>query len=374
MPSSPADRPPARVTVDGERPYDVVIGRGLADEVAAGVPASAAKVAIIHPPTLRDQAAQMREDLLVGDRNVITVEIPDGEKAKTTAVADYCWSVLGQSGFTRTDMVIGFGGGATTDLAGFVAATWLRGVPLIQVPTTLLAMVDAAVGGKTGINTAEGKNLVGSFYPPNLVVADLAMLAGMPRMDFISGLAEVIKCGFIMDPTILEIIEANPQAAVDPDSAAIAELVERSVQVKADVVASDLKEVVGGPSSGGISREVLNYGHTLAHAIERVEGYKWRHGAAVSVGMMYVAQLAALGGRLPDEVVDRHREILTSVGLPVTYEGGRWNKLLDAMKLDKKTRADVLRFVVLDDIAKPVIMEGPDPVILVGAYNEITFD
>jgi 3-dehydroquinate synthase len=194
----------------------------------------------------------------------------------------------------------------------------------------------------------------------------------MPEMDFVSGLAEVIKCGFIVDPVILELIETDPAAAVDPTSDVVAELVRRSVQVKADVVASDLKEAVGVPRSGGISREVLNYGHTLAHAIERVEGYKWRHGAAVSVGMMYVAQLAGLGGRLSDAVVDRHRDILTSVGLPISYEAGQWNKLYDAMKLDKKTRADVLRFVVLDDLAKPVIMEGPDPVIMVAAYNEIT--
>jgi len=360
------------VTVAGDVPYDVVIGRGLNEDILAGIPDFAGKVAIIHPPTLRDSAAQMRDALVTDDRNVITIEIPDGEKAKTTSVADYCWSVLGQSGFTRTDLVIGFGGGATTDLAGFVAATWLRGVQLIQIPTTLLAMVDAAVGGKTGINTAEGKNLVGSFYPPRLVIADLAVLPGIPEMDFVSGLAEVIKCCFIVDPVILELIETDPAAAVDPTSDVVAELVRRSVQVKADVVASDLKEAVGGPRSGGISREVLNYGHTLAHAIERVEGYKWRHGAAVSVGMMYVAQLAGLGGRLSDAVVDRHRDILTSVGLPISYEAGQWNKLYDAMKLDKKTRADVLRFVVLDDLAKPVIMEGPNPVIMVAAYNEIT--
>ncbi len=372
--TSPPKQTKQTVTVAGDQPYDVIIGRDLTAEIVDALPDSAAKVAIIHPPTLRDSAAQMRDALLTDARNVITIEIPDGEAAKTTAVADYCWSVLGQSGFTRTDMVIGFGGGATTDLAGFVAATWLRGVQLIQIPTTLLAMVDAAVGGKTGINTEQGKNLVGCFYPPRAVIADLAVLPGMPALDFVSGLAEVIKCGFIVDPVILELIEADPSAAVDPTSDVVAELVRRSVQVKADVVASDLTEAVGGPSAGGVSREVLNYGHTLAHAIERAEGYKWRHGAAVSVGMMYVAQLASLGGRLSDEVVERHRNILTSVGLPTSYTDGQWNKLYDAMKLDKKTRADILRFVVLDDLAKPVIMEGPDPVIMVAAYNEIISD
>lgn len=360
------------VKVSGANPYDVVIGRGLRDYIRDGVSTNAARIAIIHPPTLRDQSAQLREELLSDDRAVITIEIPDGEKAKTAEVAAYCWSVLGQSGFTRTDMVIGFGGGATTDLAGFVAATWLRGVKIIQVPTTLLAMVDAAVGGKTGINIEEGKNLVGSFHEPSLVICDIDQLASMPKLDYIGGLAEVIKCGFIADPEILRLIEADPAAATDPDGPITAELIRRAVQVKADVVGADFKEAQGALGSSQLGREVLNYGHTLGHAIERTEGYQWRHGAAISVGMVYVAELAALGGRLDPEIVDRHREILASVGLPIAYEPGRWDKLLDAMKLDKKTRADVLRFVVLDDIAKPTVMEGPDPAYLVAAYNEIS--
>lgn len=360
------------VPVRGVDPYDVVIGYGVGSAVAKGVPESAARVAIIHPPTLREQAEALRNEIASSTPTVITIEVPDGEKAKTSAVAEYCWTVLGQSGFTRTDLVIGFGGGSTTDLAGFVAATWLRGVPLIQVPTTLLAMVDAAVGGKTGINTAEGKNLVGCFYPPTLVVCDLDHLATLPPLDFVAGLGEVIKCGFIVDPRILELVQADPRAAATAAGPHTAELVERAVRVKATVVAGDLKEVVGGPAGGGIGREVLNYGHTLGHAIERTEGYRWRHGAAISIGMVFAAELAMLAGRLPEGVVDLHREILSSVGLPVTYAPGQWHKLLDAMKLDKKTRADVLRFVVLTDIAKPAILEGPDPAILVSAYDTIS--
>lgn len=362
---------PTVVSVTGSNSYDVVIGHNLGDRIRAGVPTDAARVAIIHPPTLREQATALRESLLTADRAVITIEIPDGEKAKTSAVAAYCWSVLGQSGFTRTDIVIGFGGGATTDIAGFVAATWLRGVKIIQVPTTLLAMVDAAVGGKTGINIDEGKNLVGSFHPPALVICDIDSLYSMPKLDYIGGLAEVIKCGFIADPEILDLIEVDPEAATDPRSPVTAELIRRAVQVKADVVSDDLREAVGGLGRKQLGREVLNYGHTMGHAIERNEGYQWRHGAAISVGMVYVAELAALGGRLNQEVLQRHRQILSSVGLPISYEGGRWDKLHDAMKLDKKTRADVLRFVVLDDLAQPVIMEGPDPAYLVAAYEEI---
>ena len=239
---------------------------------------------------------------------------------------------------------------------------------MVQVPTTVLAMVDAAVGGKTGINTAEGKNLVGAFHPPAGVLCDLAALESMARHDFVAGLAEVVKCGFIADPRILELVEENTATLTDPVAAAqspvLLELIERAVVVKARVVEQDLRE-------GGL-REILNYGHTFGHAIEHVERFQWRHGAAVSVGMVFVAELARLAGRLSDDVVDRHRTILTSLGLPVTYRGDRWDRLLAAMRRDKKTRGDLLRFVVLEDIGKPVRLEGPDPTLLAAAYAELS--
>jgi 3-dehydroquinate synthase len=281
-------------------------------------------------------------------------------------VASFLWGVLGQAGFTRSDAVVSVGGGAVTDLAGFVAATWLRGVTVVHLPTTLLGMVDAAVGGKTGINTAEGKNLVGAFHPPAGVLCDLSTLETLPPNDFVAGLAEVIKCGFIADPVILDIIEADPEAATRPDGVSVRELVERAVAVKAKVVSEDLKE--------SSLREILNYGHTFGHAIEQVERYAWRHGAAVSVGMVYVAELARLAGRLDDEVVDRHRSILRSVGLPVTYRSDRWPGLYDAMKRDKKNRGSLLRFVVLDGLARPNRLEGPDPALLSAAYAEVSRD
>ncbi|MFD0788343.1 3-dehydroquinate synthase family protein, partial [Micromonospora azadirachtae] len=199
------------------------------------------------------------------------------------------WDRLGEAGFTRTDAVVGVGGGAVTDLAGFVAACWLRGVRWVPVATSLLGMVDAAVGGKTGINTAAGKNLVGAFHPPVGVICDLATLDSLPPADLAAGLAEVVKCGFIADPVILDLVEANPAAAVDPTGAVTRELIERAIRVKADVVSGDLRE-------SGV-REVLNYGHTLAHAIEKVEGYRWRHGHAVAVGVVYAGALARLAGR-----------------------------------------------------------------------------
>jgi 3-dehydroquinate synthase len=228
-------------------------------------------------------------------------------------------------------------------------------------------MVDAAVGGKTGINTPEGKNLVGAFHPPAGVLCDLAALETLPRNDLVTGLAEVVKVGFTSDPRILEIIEADPAEASRPDGPALRELVERAVRVKADVVAGDLREA----ATSGLGREVLNYGHTLGHAVEKVERYRWRHGAAVSVGLVFAAELGRLAGRLPDAVADRHREVLASLGLPTTYGGGPWPRLLEAMKVDKKARGDRLRFIVLEDLARPAVLDGPDPALLVAAFGEL---
>jgi 3-dehydroquinate synthase len=347
----------------GTDPYEVLVGRNLLGELGGLVGTAARRVAVIHPEALAATGDAIRDDLAAQGYEAIALQVPNAEEAKSADVAAYCWKVLGQTGFTRTDVIVGVGGGATTDLAGFVAASWLRGVRWITVPTTVLGMVDAAVGGKTGINTDEGKNLVGAFHPPAGVLADLAALESLPRNDYISGLAEVIKAGFIADPAILELIEADPRGAADPTGPATPELVERAIRVKAEVVSGDLKE------SG--RREILNYGHTLGHAIERNERYKWRHGAAVSVGMVFAAELGRLAGRLDDATADRHREILQAVGLPLTYRADAWPKLLDTMRVDKKSRADRLRFIVLDGLAKPGILEAPDPSLLVAAYAEV---
>ena len=356
------------VRVQGDQPYDVVIGRHLLGELPGLLGEGVRRVLVVHPAALATSAEAVRADLTAHGYEAFLAEVPDAEEAKTAQVAAFLWQVLGQADFTRSDAVVGLGGGATTDLAGFVAATWLRGIRVVQVPTTLLAMVDAAVGGKTGINTAEGKNLVGSFHPPVGVLCDLAALESLPKHDFVAGLAEVVKCGFIADPRILELVEENTALLIDPVAAAsspvLLELVERTVAVKARVVGEDLKEA-------GL-REILNYGHTFGHAIEQVERFQWRHGAAVAVGMVYVAELARLAGRLSDEVVDRHRAVLTGLGLPTTYRGDRWDRLLTAMRRDKKTRGDLLRFVVLEDVAKPTRLEGPDPTLLAAAYAEVS--
>ncbi|NCT90859.1 3-dehydroquinate synthase [Cellulomonas sp. APG4] len=360
---------PTRIPVHGDQPYDVVVGHRLLGELPGLLGPNVRKVLVVHPGALATSAEAVREDLVREGYEAVLAEVPEAEEAKSAQVAAFCWQVLGQADVTRSDAVVGLGGGATTDLAGFVAATWLRGIRVVQVPTTLLAMVDAAVGGKTGINTAEGKNLVGAFHPPAGVLCDLETLRTLPAHDRVAGLAEVVKAGFIADERILELVEAHADAlrAAELDDATLEvlrELVERSVAVKARVVGEDLREA-------GL-REVLNYGHTLAHAIEQVERYQWRHGAAVSVGMVFAAELARLAARLDDDVVARHRAVLTSLGLPVTYRGDRWERLLTAMRRDKKARGDLLRFVVLDGIGRPGRLEGPDPALLAAAYAEIS--
>ncbi|MDR7158769.1 MULTISPECIES: 3-dehydroquinate synthase [unclassified Arthrobacter] len=343
--------------------YDVVVGRGLLGSLPGLLGERVRRVLVIHPRALRLTGDTVRDELAAAGFTSLTAEIPDAEEGKHIQVAAFCWQVLGQNDFTRSDAIVAVGGGAVTDLAGFVAATWLRGVKVIHMPTSLLGMVDASVGGKTGINTAEGKNLVGSFHPPAGVLVDLDTLNTLPRNELISGMAEVVKCGFIADPAILDLVEKDPEAVVDPQSAVLRELIERAIAVKAKVVSEDLKE-------SGL-REILNYGHTLGHAIELVERYSWRHGAAVSVGMMFAAELARSVGRLSDTDADRHRSILETLGLPVTYRRDRWQGLLDGMRRDKKSRGDLLRFVVLDGVAKPGILDVPDTSLLFAAYQEI---
>jgi 3-dehydroquinate synthase len=367
-PATPSPLPPTRITVAAERPYDVVVGAGLLGELPAMLGGDAQRVAIIHPAALRTTAEAVREDLLAAGVAAILLETPDAEEAKTAEVAAFCWGVLGQAGFTRSDVIVSIGGGATTDLAGFVAATWLRGVRVVHVPTTLLAMVDAAVGGKTGINTAEGKNLVGAIHEPAGVLCDLNALATLPRNDLVAGMAEVVKAGFIRDTAILDLVRADPEAALDPAGPALRELVERAIRVKADVVAGDLRET--SRALGG--REILNYGHTLGHAIERAERYRWRHGAAVAIGMVFAAELAFLAGRIGEAEVDLHREVLTSLGLPVSYRGASWPQLQEAMMVDKKARGSRLRFVILDGIGSPIFLDGPDPAMLLAAYGQIS--
>ncbi|GAA4914269.1 3-dehydroquinate synthase [Actinomycetospora succinea] len=348
-----------RLHVASAAPYDVVVGRGVTGAVTETL-AGTATVVVCHQPAVAGIAGAIRDELEAAGTRTYLLVLPESEDGKDLATAGACWEELGRLGLTRSDALVAVGGGAATDLVGFVAAGWMRGVRVVHVPTTLLAMVDAAVGGKTGINTGAGKNLVGAFHEPAAVVADLDTLATVSRAELAAGMAEVIKTGFIADPAILEIVETDPDGALDPADDALGELVVRSVRVKADVVAADLRE--------SHLREILNYGHTLGHAVERREDYRWRHGEAVSVGLVFAAELARRAGRLDDATADRHAATLRAVGLPTTYPADAFDDLVATMRLDKKSRGALLRFVVLDGLANPGRLEGPDPADLAAAY------
>ena len=359
-----------RVSVTSDHPYDVLIGHGLLADLAHVVldapGAGAGGVAIVHAKALAGHAASAEKQLGSQGLRVLRLEVPDGEAAKNARVLEHLWERLSSFRLGRDGLVIGLGGGATTDLAGFAAATWLRGVPVVQVPTTLLAMVDAAVGGKTGINTPAGKNLVGAFHPPTAVVADLETLATLPTAELRAGLGEVVKCGLISDPVILDHVLAEPADCLAWDSPVLTELVTRSIAVKAAVVGEDLTEAG--------QREILNYGHTYAHAIEKVTGYSWRHGEAVAVGCVFAAEVAHRSGHLSRDALALHRQSLEAVGLPTSFtEGhGRWEELKAAMMSDKKVRGGRLRLVLLDDVARPVRMQAPGEDLLIKAHDAVT--
>ena len=349
-----------RITVPGDAPYDVVVGRHLLGELPGMLGDKVRKVLLVHPGALATSAEAMREDLAGHGYEVILAEVPEAEESKTAQVAAFLWQVLGQSDFTRSDAVVSLGGGATTDLAGFVAATWLRGVAVVHVPTTLLGMVDAAVGGKTGINTAEGKNLVGAFHPPVAVFADTATLRTLPPRELRAGLAEVVKYGAIGDAPFLDWLEAHAGRLLGGDDAALREAIARSCQHKAAIVARD-------PFEHG-ERALLNFGHTFAHAIETAQGYGGlNHGEAVAVGMVLAARLSERLGLAPIADGDRLQALLARFGLPVHLPAGLDpQRLLDLMRLDKKARADGLRFIgwngagrarILGDVPEEAVLD-----------------
>ncbi len=350
------------IPVGGPRPYDVVVGPGVVARVPSFC-AGATSVALVSAEGRESVTATAESALTGAGMRVVRVPVPAGEAGKSVEVLQSLWERFAAAGITRSDAIVAVGGGATTDVAGFAAATWLRGVAVVHVPTTLLGMVDAAVGGKTAINTSAGKNLVGAFHPPAGVVVDVDVLRELPADEWVNGMAEVVKAGFIADPAILDLVETDPAGAAHPGGAAARELIERSIRVKAHVVGADLREA-------GL-REMLNYGHTLGHAIERVERFRWPHGHAVSVGLVFAAALGAAAGRIDAELAGRHRRTLEAIGLPTTYRGDAWPELLEAMRQDKKSRGDVLRFVVLAGLARPEILAGPDPVLLEQAYAAV---
>jgi 3-dehydroquinate synthase len=350
------------ITVGQESTYDVVVGHGLASVVPELVKGAPTVVTVVDP-RVSDRRPAIEAALRAAGHRVESLAVPDGEAAKSLDTVAALWDELGARRITRTDAIVAVGGGATTDVVGFAAATWLRGVRVVHVPTTLLAMVDAAVGGKTGINTAAGKNLVGAFHPPAGVLVDLDVLTTLPDEQWVNGMAEVVKAGFIADPTILDLIDQDPDGAMTATGPYSRELIERSIAVKADVVSGDLREA-------GV-REYLNYGHTLGHAIEQLEHYRIPHGHAVSIGLVFAAALGRRSGRLDDQTADRHLHVLDRIGLPTSYRPDALPALRDVMRVDKKARGAVQRFVVLDGLGKPGILEDPTSELLEDAYSEV---
>jgi len=348
-----------------EHPYQTFIGHGVVARLAPLV-AGAARVGVIASPDLNAVAQRVCDEVVAAGLQPHLIGVPVGEAAKTPDVVASCWSRLAELGFTRTDLIVGVGGGATTDMAGFVAASYLRGIGWLAVSTSVLGMVDAAIGGKTGIDIPEGKNLVGAFYEPRAVLADLDALGTLPQRDVRSGLAEAIKEGFTDDTAILDLVETDPADALDVNSARLAEVVTRAVRVKAGVVADDLRErtTVGDQ----VGRERLNYGHTLAHAVEVHEHFQMRHGEAVAIGCVFAAEVAHRVLGLPRDVVDRHRAAFAGVGLPVTYSGAAWDDLHTLMLRDKKTRGASLRMVLLRGLGDVTIVKDPPEDALREAY------
>lgn len=344
------------ISVTGAAPYDITIGRGILDRVSAALAPSVRKVLVVHPPTLALRAAELRERLLAdsgnGPHEVLLAEVPDAEQGKRIEVAAFCWQVMGQADFTRTDAVVGYGGGAVTDLAGFVAATWLRGVQVVQVPTTVLGLVDASVGGKTGVNTAEGKNLVGAFWQPAAVVCDLDVLATLPERELRSGRGELAKYHFL---TGLDLLDMD-----------LAERVAAAVRIKAEVVAADEHE----DPANLRGRATLNYGHTLAHALETAGRYDLRHGEAVAIGLVYAAELASRLGRIDTARVAEHRAVIGAYDLSADLPSGSDpDQLVALMGRDKKA-LDGLTFV-LDGPDGVEVVAGVDPAVARAALEAL---
>lgn len=337
------------IWVEGDNPYPVVFQDNLITALTGLVPADAHRVLVLSAPTVQDRAHELAATITARGKNSQVMTLPDGEAAKNLEVLGQVWDKCADFGMERPDVIVTLGGGATTDLGGFAAATWLRGIRVIHAPTSLLAMLDAAIGGKTGIDWRTGKNLVGAFYPPLGVAISMPQLKTLPSQELVAGLGEALKCGFIQDQEILRLAREGGVELIDATDSRLHEVIRRSIAVKAAVVSADLYE------SG--RREWLNYGHTLAHAIELSQNYQFSHGRAVAIGMVYAAHLGALLGIGPSDLPAQIVQRLETVGLPTTFTRASFEELLTLMYSDKKVRDSKLRFVLLEEIGKPRVVE-----------------
>ncbi|HSA78167.1 MAG TPA: 3-dehydroquinate synthase, partial [Nitrospirota bacterium] len=285
---------------------------------------------------------------------VLSIEIPDGEQYKTLDWANAIYSALLINSFDRKSALVALGGGVIGDLTGFAAATFMRGVPFVQVPTTLLAMVDSSVGGKTGVNHAMGKNMIGAFYQPKKVLMDLDVLRSLPQEEFLAGMAEVIKYGVIWDASFFEYLDRKREKILDLNPDVLSQIIQRSCEIKAEVVSKDERE-------GGL-RAILNFGHTVGHAIETAENYTMRHGEAVAIGMVYASKLAHTAGLCNASVPERVEKLIKSYGLPTSLSAlsrkPSVTELMDTMRIDKKAEGGKVRFVLPKKIGEVVVTGG----------------
>ena len=346
------------ISVRAERSYDVLVGCSWRSELVAQA-TDRSRCAIVATESMRAAIGNLE----AGDCEFIYCIIPEGEDGKSPDVLLKLWNWLAAAGFTRSDLVVGIGGGAITDIAGFAAATYLRGIDWVAIPTSVAGAVDAAIGGKTGANLDYGKNLVGSFYSPLVVLIDTSWFETLSDRDFAAGLAEVVKCGFIRDSEILHLLQGRDLNTLRKDHSLVLELVRRAVQVKADVVSGDFKE--------SFDREILNYGHTFGHAVEKHSKYSLRHGECVAIGMAYMAHLQSHLGLISDDVRDLHFSVLAGLNLPLTYTAGDWPELKSLMSMDKKSRGNTLRFVTISEIGKTDRIADVAQADLVSAYEKV---
>jgi 3-dehydroquinate synthase len=350
----------ARVAIDlGDRGYDILIGRRLLTDTSVwqGLPSADCALIVSNPLVAGLYGSALRNALAPHYRRIVNVELPDGEEHKQWPTLNLIFDRLLAEGCDRKTVLFALGGGVVGDITGFAAAAYMRGVPFVQVPTTLLAQVDSSVGGKTAINHPRGKNMIGAFYQPRRVICDLATLDTLPARELSAGLAEVIKYGPIADADFFDWTERHVDALLARDPAALAHAVQRSCEIKAAVVAADEREAD--------LRAILNYGHTFGHAIEAGLGYgQWLHGEAVGCGMVMASDLSARLGLVPAAFVERVRALCQRAGLPVRAPRlGGPRQWLDLMRLDKKAEAGEIRFVVIEQIGRAALRSVPESLV-----------
>ena len=365
MASTPAQLSPTSgsgtltVPIDlGDRSYDILIGEGLLDEPAtyAGLPKSSTALIVTNTTVGPLYAERLQKALADHHKKVLITELPDGEQYKDWPALNQIFTELLEQAADRKTVLYALGGGVVGDMTGFAAACYMRGVPFVQVPTTLLAQVDSSVGGKTAINHPAGKNMIGAFYQPQRVVCDLVTLDTLPQPELLAGLAEVIKYGPIADAEFLTWLEANMDALLARDRTALRHAIRRSCEIKAWVVGQDEKE--------SNLRAILNYGHTFGHAIEAGMGYgAWLHGEAVGCGMVMAADLSARLGLIDEATSQRIRALIERTGLPVRGPALGADRYIELMQVDKKAEAGEIRFVVIGPLGQASMRPAPDSVV-----------